>query len=103
MPKYLKKNNKNTAQSSDSAALRKAKKNIYWQAGLALVTIILTIVIAFAMTSAWYTNLVQTSGLVFEAEAWGFKGTINVDSDPIVAGPGDDGVIHLEVEMKARA
>lgn len=103
VPKYLKKNNKNTAQSSDSAALRKAKKNIYWQAGLALVTIILTIVIAFAMTSAWYTNIVQTSGLVFEAEAWGFEGTINVDSDPIVAGPGDDGVIHLEVENESES
>jgi len=97
VPKYLKKNDKITDQSANFAALRKAKKSIYWQASLALVTIILTIVIAFAMTSAWYTNIVQASGLVFEAEAWGFEGTINVNADPIVAGPGDDGVIHLEV------
>ena len=49
------------------------------------------------MTSAWYTNIVQTSGMVFEAEAWGFDGTILVNEEPIIAGPGDDGVIQLEV------
>ena len=103
VPKYLRKQNKNTAQSESSAALKKAKKNIYWQAGLALITIVLTIVLVFAMTSAWYTNIVQTSGLVFEAEAWGFEGTINVNSDPIVAGPGDDGVIHLEVANESES
>lgn len=98
VPKYLKKHKNEPARDANSAALNKAKKNIYWQAGLAMVTIVLTIVIAFAMTSAWYTNIVQTSGLVFEAEAWGFEGNIKVNNDPIVAGPGDDGVIHLEVE-----
>lgn len=101
VPKYLKKHDKNTARNANSAALMKAKKNIYWQAGLAMVTIVLTIVIAFAMTSAWYTNIVQTSGLVFEAEAWGFEGKIKVNNDTIVAGPGDDGVIHLEVENES--
>lgn len=59
---------------------------------------ILTVVILFAVTSAWYTNIVQTSGLVFQAEAWGFDGTILVDQDAITAAPGDDGNIHLEVE-----
>lgn len=97
VPKYLKKSESKTARNQNSAKLIKAKKNIYWQAGLVVITVILTIVIVFAMTSAWYTNIVQTSGLVFEAEAWGFEGTINVNTDPIVAGPGDDGVIHLEV------
>ena len=63
-----------------------------------MVTIVLTIVIVFAMTSAWYTNIVQTSGLVFQAEAWGFDGTILVNEDSIVAAPGDEGIIHLEVE-----
>ena len=70
---------------------------MFWQAGLAVVTIILTVVLVFAMTSAWYTNIVQTSGLTFEAEPWGFSGEIVVNTDPIVAGPGDEGVVHLEV------
>ena len=50
------------------------------------------------MTAAWYTNIVQTSGLVFEAEAWGFDGEVIVNTDPIQAAPGDEGVIHLEVK-----
>ena len=59
---------------------------------------ILTIVIIFAMTAAWYTNIVQTSGLVFEAEAWGFEGKITIGNENIVAAPGDSGTIDLQVE-----
>lgn len=59
----------------------------------------LTVVILFAMTSAWYTNIVQTSGLVFEAESWGFDGEIKIgDENAIQAAPGDDGLIPLEVK-----
>lgn len=50
------------------------------------------------MTSAWYTNIVQTSGLVFEAESWGFEGEIKVNTDTILASPGDNGLVHLEVK-----
>lgn len=67
------------------------------------MTVILTIVILFAMTSAWYTNIVQTSGLVFEAEAWGFDGEIVVNDSAIVAAPGDKGVVHLEVQNKSES
>lgn len=50
------------------------------------------------MTSAWYTNVVQTSGLTFEAEAWGFEGDITIGNEGIVAAPGDDGIIELTVK-----
>ena len=86
---------------NDSPELDRVQKRIYRQAGLAGLTVILTIVILFAVTSAWYTNIVQTSGLVFQAESWGFDGEIIVDDTPIVAAPGDDGVVHLEVQNKA--
>lgn len=104
-PKFLEiKIDKNTtARGTNAATLNAAKKRIYWQAGLACITIVLTLVIAFAMTSAWYTNIAQTSGLVFEAEAWGFDGTIVVNEDPIVAGPGDNGVIQLEVANESES
>ena len=95
MSKFLKNNNKKAA---GSVALKRAKRNIYWQAGLALVTIVLTIVILFAMTAAWYTNIVQTSGLVFQAEAWGFDGTIRMQDQSLEIAPGDEGLISLEVE-----
>ncbi|MBQ6718924.1 MAG: hypothetical protein IJN20_01055 [Oscillospiraceae bacterium] len=74
------------------------QKNITRQAILAGLTVVLTIVILFAMTSAWYTNIVPTSGLTFEAEAWGFDGEITVNNDSIMAAPGDQGLVYLEVE-----
>ena len=92
---------KNPAEVNDCPELDRVQKRIYRQAGLAGLTVILTIVILFAVTSAWYTNIVQTSGLVFQAESWGFDGEIIVDDTPIIAAPGDDGVVHLEVQNKA--
>lgn len=101
MARYLKKLNKSNGTGS-AAALKKAQKKIFWQAGLALTTIVLTIVIVFTMTSAWYTNVVQTSGMVFQAEAWGFDGEIVVAQDAIVAAPGDEGAVHLEVQNTSK-
>ena len=74
------------------------QKRIYRQAALAGLTVILTIVILFAVTTAWYTNIVQTSGLTFQAEAWGFDGKIIVGEEKIIAAPGDEGIIPLQVE-----
>ena len=109
VPKYLKRNSapsgkysaapKHAAPGSKAQAdLDRARKNITRQAMLAGLTVVLTIVILFAMTSAWYTNIVQTSSLVFEAESWGFDGEITVDDKKIIAAPGDVGVVGLEVK-----
>lgn len=100
IPKILKLNN-NSAESSVSPELIKAQKNILMKAALAFLTIVLTIVILFAMTSAWYTNIVHTSGLVFEVESWGFDGEITVEQGPILAGPGDGGIIGLSMDGTA--
>jgi len=118
VPKYLKQNKAPSGKPNPSGNrrpagkapkpgvnspmdLQKVQKNITRQAILAGLTVVLTIVILFAMTSAWYTNIVQTSGLMFEAESWGFDGEINVNENPISAAPGDKGLIHLEVENAA--
>lgn len=99
MSKYLRetKRTKRTNNAVSTPALARARRNVFWQAGLAVLTVVLTIVIIFAMTSAWYTNIVQTSGLVFEAEAWGFDGQITIAEQAIQAAPGDEGNIQLEV------
>lgn len=62
---------------------------------------VVIVVLLFAITTAWYTNVVQTKGLTFEAETWGFEGGVNVDADEIAAMPGDEGVIRLEAENTA--
>jgi len=97
LPKRNRKSNQVPGKQT-SPELKRIQKNIYRQAALAGLTIVLTIVILFAMTSAWYTNIVQTSGLVFEAEPWGFDGTIEVSKKSIQAAPGDEGVVAMEVQ-----
>ena len=98
MLRFLKKKQPNkVAESKSASALRSAQQRIFWQIGLVLVTVVLTIVIVFTMTSAWYTNVVQTSGMVIQAESWGFEGEIEVDESVIVASPGDEGAISLKV------
>lgn len=97
MPKIPKKHNTAPQQAKDPVLVR-MRKRILVQAGMAVTAITLTIVMIFAMTAAWYTNIVHTSGLTFEVEAWGFNGDITSEMLPIVAGPGDDGIIDLEVD-----
>jgi len=79
-----------------SPELVKMQKSIMLKGALALLTVVLTVVILFAMTSAWYTNIVQTSGLVFEVESWGFSGEITVDNyENIKFAPGDEGTVSI--------
>ena len=112
MPKYLKqsnglrsnpnpKQNNAAAAQSGTPSLVKMRKRVFMQAGLALLTIMLTVIIIFAMSAAWYTNIVQTNGLVFEVKEWGFNGEITTNTDPIQAGPGDDGLIALSVKSNS--
>lgn len=94
----FKQNNKAPARSQGNPALKKVRRTVYWQAGLAVMTVLLTVVIIFAMTSAWYTNVVHSSGLTFEAASWGFDGNIFVSDEAVQAAPGDEGAVTMSVE-----
>jgi len=82
-------------QRSTSPALKRVRKSVYKQALLAGFLIILTAAILFAMTAAWYTNVVQSSGLMIEASAWGFDGDVTLLGGPILAAPGEEGVVEM--------
>ena len=82
-------------QHNTSPVLKRVRKSVYKQALLAGLLIVLTVVVLFAMTAAWYTNIVQSSGLVFEASVWGFDGTVTLGEAGISAAPGDEGVVEL--------
>lgn len=75
--------------------LQATRKKIILQAVIAIQAIIIAVVLVFGMSAAWYTNVLQTSGLQFEAEAWGFNGEILIADEPIQASPGQTGVIGL--------
>lgn len=89
------KNLKETPKQNN--ALHKIRKKVIWQAVIAVQTIVITIALIFGMTAAWYTNVLQTSGLQFEAAAWGFSGQVVVADEAIQASPGDTGIIGLSV------
>ena len=90
----------NNTRHDDLGLLRKLRKSVIIRAALALAMIVLTLILLFSLTLAWYTNVVQTGGLVFEAEQWDFDGTITLQNQNYVMSPGDSGVIPLTIENK---
>lgn len=67
------------------------------RAGLVIFTAILTIVLLFALTVAWYTNVVQSGGLTFTAQKWNFDGTVNLLDTTPEAYPGAEGIIPIQL------
>jgi len=96
MPQEKEQLNKASLDSAQQA-LKKAKRNVLKQAGLAVFTVVVVLILVFARTAAWYTNVVSTGGLTFEAEAWGFEGGVTISQEPIAAAPGDEGVIEMRI------
>lgn len=95
MLRRMAKNQQKTPKQNN--ALGAVRKKVIIQAVIALQTIIITIALVFGMSAAWYTNVLQTSGLQFEAAAWGFTGQVLVSQEAIQASPGDSGIIGLRV------
>lgn len=89
--------NKEQNPPKQNNPLKSLRKKVIVQAVIAVQTIIITLALVFGMSAAWYTNVLQTSGLQFEAEGWGFTGEVLVTQDPIEASPGDSGIIGLTV------
>lgn len=92
---------KNKDANGNAALLNKVKKSVYKQAALAIFVILLTVVLLFASVAAWYTNVVHTSGLVFEVASWGFNGRVESANAPIQAAPGDSGNIYLTLQNES--
>lgn len=98
----MKRDQMNNPQTTEelSLALQQSKANIRRQASMAVVAVAVTLVLCFAMTVAWYSNILHTSDLTFKAETWDFQfeGNVNLrNSGDIMAAPGDHGVISLSV------
>ncbi len=76
-----------------AAANKKLVKQMLTVGFVLLVTVVLLV----AMTTAWFSNVVHTQGLMFQAETWGFNGSVTLPETPISAMPGDSGVIGMTV------
>lgn len=85
----------NDAPVPQKAALQKIRRRIYARAALAVMTVLMTVVIIFGMTAAWYTNVVQTGGLIFRVEELGVNVNAVIGESNFTAKPGDIGIIPL--------
>lgn len=88
------------APASTNKELGRIRKRIGIQLGLAVLTVLLAVVILLGMTAAWYTNVVQSSGLIFEVERLGVDVDATVHATTFTAQPGDEGIISLEAANK---
>lgn len=90
----------NKSHQNINSVLKKLKKSVWIKAVFGFVTVLLSFVVIFSLTIAWQTNVVQTGGLTFTTEKWNFKGEVSVDSQAIIAAPGDSGAITLTLTNK---
>ena len=74
------------------------KNKLYRQIFLSSVAVVLSVILIFAATAAWYNNVLRASGLNFKASEWGFEGNVLIDESVIKAYPGSSGIIPLSVE-----
>lgn len=96
------KQNNSHGHGEKSPALEKIRKKIVWQAGMAIMTVVLTGVLVFGMTAAWYTNVVATSNLTFQVAKYGVKVDAQIiTTEAIIAAPGENGVIGIEVTNRS--
>ena len=59
-------------QNGSSDKVRRLKSSVRRQILLAVSSLALIAVLAFAMAVAWYTNVTKTGGIQFQTEVWGF-------------------------------
>ena len=90
-------NNQNSNKPSFGSfpLVKVLQQKIILRAVLVVLTMILTIVLVFALTVAWQTNVVETEGLSFTAETWNFSGEVNIGDNDFTLAPGDSVVVPM--------
>ena len=94
MPVF-KRNREEQQQNSRERVVSEAKKRIYKQAGLALTAILVTVALLFAMSTAWYSNVLEAGSLTFQAEKWELNADHVSSNGNVVAQPGARGILPV--------
>ena len=89
---------KPTAVVAEDSGHRMIKRGVLHKGLLAAAALVLAVVMLFAMTAAWYKNVVQTTGLIFHVDQWGLDSSVSIQDALINAAPGDTGRITMSVE-----
>lgn len=82
-------------QNSREHIVSEMKARIYKQAGLALTAILVTVALLFAMSTAWYSNVLEAGSLTFQAEKWELNADHVSSNGNVVAQPGTRGILPV--------
>ncbi len=82
-------------QNSREHIVSEMKARIYKQAGLALTAILVTVALLFAMSTAWYSNVLEAGTLTFQAEKWELNAGNLSSYGNVVAQPGARGILPV--------
>lgn len=72
-------------------------EKVWKQALLVLAVLTVLGVLLYSLTTAWYTNVAETTELVFETESWGFKGQVKALDTGLLLAPGQSACAALSV------
>ena len=103
-PKKIKQQNIQNRPSCRGTVGVKLLWKVRLQIIVAFLAVVLALVLLFAMTTAWYTNVAKTSSLTFQTQSWGFDPEkISVQADAAAIYPGASGTIGLSVDNSERS
>ncbi len=72
-------------------------EKVWKQALLVLAVLTVLGVLLYSLTTAWYTNVAETTELVFETENWGFEGQVKALDTGLLLAPGQSTCAALSV------
>lgn len=79
------------------SALEPMQRKIILRLALLVVVPLVTLVLVFAQTLAWQTNVVHTSGVMFSADNWNFSAEVALSDGDYSIAPGENGVIDMQL------
>lgn len=79
------------------SALEPMQRKIILRLALLVVVPLVTVVLVFAQTLAWQTNVAHTSGVMFSADNWNFSTEVALAGEDFGISPGENGVIDMQL------
>lgn len=79
---------------------QKSKKlhgDVYKKALLAMAVLAALSVLIYSVSTAWYSNIAETKGMVIETDVWGFDGQVQVKEAAAPVAPGGIGFVNMQI------
>ena len=76
---------------------KRIRGSMYRKALFAIAALAAMGVLVYSVCTAWYSNVAETNGMVFETESWGFDGQIQVEETGTALAPGTSAYANLQI------